>query len=120
MKNIYTIPIVLLITGIFLFSFTIYDKNHRTKNSTIVVDQYSDLKNSQDDRKTTTRPTPTPADNIADMSTPVKEMYNASNFGISSPSFENKMIEKIESTYKGALITSRYIKVDPFVNTLKR
>jgi hypothetical protein len=52
------------------------------------------------------------------MLAPTKELYNISTFGIYSPTLENKTIEKIESKYKGALITSRYAEVNEiYINT---
>lgn len=58
------------------------------------------------------KPSPTKPSNWAEMSAPTEEKYNPQKFGISIPQLENKNIEKIESKYKGALITSRYATIN--------
>lgn len=114
-KNPQVGSLVLLATGVLLFSVVALSQNHESKSEEILVDTDFDINNSKANSKdveSTNPPTPAIPDNYADMSSPVEETYNLSSFGIFSSYFENKKIEKIESKYKGALITSRYITMD--------
>lgn len=106
--------LIILFTGLLIFSLISLKRTDKSKESEILVD--TELggykKSGEKSVELSAQPEPTIPDNYADMSSPVQELYNLQDFLIFSPLFEGKTIEKIESKYKGALIISRYITVD--------
>ncbi len=101
----------ILVIGILIYSSIALRQTYNSKDEATLVDTDFGRNSNYIEKNTTSDIQPTPS-NYADMSSPVKEPYNSKSFFLYSPLFENKTVEKIESKYKGALITSRYITVD--------